>query len=154
MGDRLQARLDANQQFVEKLQLLVSIFLPDLKIICYSEDKSGRDPPPSNLLVLNILIQQLQFLPELRVLLLPHELDQLPLGLQFLLDGAEVSDFLLGSVLQLLEMFARVLLRLKSNKNPILTNSKTDRRAQLFLTFIARIIYSIVFYTYSVFHYS
>ena len=93
----------------------------------------------SDLLVLNILVQQLQLLPQLGVLLLPHELDQLPLSLQFLLHRAEVSDFLLCSVLQLLEMFARVLLRLKSNKNLILT--KTDRRAQLFLTLIARIIF-------------
>ena len=108
----------------------------------------------SDLLVLNILVQQLQLLPQLGVLLLPHELDQLPLSLQFLLHRAEVSDFLLCSVLQLLEMFARVLLRLKSNKNLILTKSKTDRRAQLFLMFIARITYSIVFYTYSLFHYS
>ena len=139
MCDRLEAGLDANQKFVEKLELLVSIFLSDLNVICLVEDKSGN-LKPSNLLVLDILVQQLQLLPQLGVLLLPHELDQLPLSLQFLLHRPEVSDFLLCSVLKLLEMFARVLLRLKSNKNLILT--KTDRRAQLFLTFIARIIFN------------
>ena len=93
----------------------------------------------SDLLVLNILVQQLQLLPQLGVLLLPHELHQLPLSLQFLLHRPEISDFLLSSILKLLEMFAGVLLRLKSNKNLILSKTKTDGRAQLFLTFITQI---------------
>ena len=51
--------------------------------------------------------------PELSVLLLAHELDELPLGLELLLDGAEVPDLLLCSVLELREVLASVLLGLK-----------------------------------------
>ena len=101
----------------------------------------------SNLLVLNILVQQLQLLPQLGVLLLPHELHQLPLGLQLLLHRAEISNFLLSPVLKFLQMFAGVLLGLKSNKNLNLAprHRLTDRQAQLFLTFIAQIIYQEYF---------
>ena len=51
--------------------------------------------------------------PELSVLLLAHELDELPLRLQLLLDRAQVTDLLLGAVLQLLQVLARVLLGLE-----------------------------------------
>ena len=56
----------------------------------------------------------LELLPQLCVLLLAHELDQLPLSLELLLDRPEITNLLLGSVLELLEMLSSVLLGLKS----------------------------------------
>ena len=71
-----------------------------------------------HLLVGDVLLEHLELLPELGVLLLAHELDQLPLRLQLLLDRAQVTDLLLGAVLQLLQVLARVLLGLEpANKN-------------------------------------
>ena len=77
-----------------------------------------------HLLVGDVLLEHLQLLPELGVLLLAHELDQLPLSLKLLLDGAEISNFLLCSVLKLLKMFASVLLGLKSNKKSFYEHEK------------------------------
>ena len=76
--------------------------------------KGNRSYLYTYLLILDVLLEDLQLLPKLSVLLLAHELDQLPLRLELLFDGPEVPDFLLGSVLQLLEMLASVLLGLKS----------------------------------------
>ena len=67
-----------------------------------------------DLLVRDVLLQYLELLPQLRVLLLAHELDQLPLCLELLLDRPKVTNLLLGSVLELLEMLPSVLLGLKS----------------------------------------
>ena len=69
-----------------------------------------------DLLVRDVLLQYLEFLPQLGVLLLAHELDQLPLRLELLLDRPEVTNLLLGSVLKLLEMLSSVLLCLKSTE--------------------------------------
>ena len=66
-----------------------------------------------HLLVGDVLLEHLQLLPELGVLLLAHELDELPLRLQLLLDRAQVTDLLLGAVLQLLQVLACVLLGLE-----------------------------------------
>ena len=69
-----------------------------------------------HLLIGDVLLEHLQLLPELGVLLLAHELDQLPLRLQLLLDRPQVPDLLLGPVLQLLQVLPCVLLGLKPGK--------------------------------------